>query len=181
MHSRDILTTRLLLVASKVEHLLAELANPTRLEESLGVKVPAGWPPGLYDQDAIRFFLTKTQEGGPDIIGWLGWYAIRRATETEEPVLVGNGGYVGPPAADGVVEIGYSMVPDERRKGYATEIVNALVQRAFEDPRVRHVVAEVHEENHASLQVMARTGFGRIGPGRDEGHWRFQYRRQRDV
>jgi [ribosomal protein S5]-alanine N-acetyltransferase len=176
MHSSDILTSRLRLIASRVEHLQAELANPPHLEKSLGIKVSPGWPAGFYDQDAMQFFLTNTLEGGPDALGWYGWYAIRRPTETEEALLVGGAGFLGPPGEEAVVEIGYSMVEDERGKGYATEIVNALVQRAFEDPRVREVVAEVHETNTPSIRVMERAGFVRIGPGRDEGHWRFRYR-----
>ena len=160
---------------------MAELATPPYLEKSLGIKVPAGWPAGFYDQDAIQFFLTKTQEAGADALGWYGWYVIRHATETEEALLVGGAGYIGPPGADGVVEIGYSMVEAERRKGYATEVVHALVQRAYEDPRVREVVAEVHETNTPSLRVLERAGFVRIGPGRDEGHWRFRHQRSATV
>ena len=41
-------------------------------------------------------------------------------------MLVAAGGYFGPPAG-GSVEIGYSVIPEARERGYATELVEALV------------------------------------------------------
>ena len=90
-------------------------------------------------------------------------------------MLVAGAGYMGPPA-DGTVEIGYSVVPEERGRGYATEAVQVLIARALATEGVQRVVAEVHEENVASLKVMERCGFYRIGTGREPGHHRYQYR-----
>lgn len=175
-HASDIHTSRLKLVASTRYHLQVELDAPEMLGELLGALVPATWPPGLYDRDAMQFFLEKTVEGGEDALGWYGWYVIRLPTDVDTALLVATAGYVGPPSADGTVEIGYSVAPEVRGKGYATEIVQALIQRVFEDPRVRHVVAEVHESNAASLKVLSRCGFVRAGLGREEGHFRFEFR-----
>lgn len=175
-HSSDILTPHLRLVASTVELLRIELEAPEKLGAALGVKVPASWPPGFYDRDAIQFFLEKTMQGGAEALGWYGWYAIRRATEGEAALLVAAAGYVGPPSAEGIVEMGYSVAPEERRKGYAQEMVTALIARALQSPNVRHVVAEVNETNEPSVRTLEKCGFVRIGPGRDPGHWRYQYR-----
>jgi hypothetical protein len=88
---------------------------------------------------------------------------------------------MGPPLADGTVEVGYSVVPEERGRGYATEVVQALTARALAAPDVQRVVAEVHEENAASLKVMERCGFYRLGTGREPGHHRYQHRAPRPL
>ncbi|MER3514457.1 MAG: hypothetical protein C4310_08775 [Chloroflexota bacterium] len=64
------------------------------------------------------------------------------ATEVVElPVLVGSGGFKGPPHA-GAVEIGYSVLPQYQGKGYATEMVAGLVRRALKHAEVDRIVAE---------------------------------------
>lgn len=166
-------TARLDLVATTIQHLRTELDAPERLGALLGVDVPAGWPPGQYDRDAMQFFLERAMQDGEAATGWYGWYAIRRATDAEPALLVAAAGYFGPPI-DGAVEIGYSVVPEARGKGYATEAVNALAERAFGMPGVDCVAAEAHESNVASVKVLMRCGFECVGKGREEGYWRFE-------
>src|SRR4051794_19434895 len=169
-------TARLDLVATTLDHLRAELEAPAELAGLLGAVVPASWPPGLYDRDAMTFFQARLTEGGPAAIGWYGWYAILRPAADQPATLVACAGYFGPPTADGVVEIGYSTAPEFRGRGCATEFVSALTARAWATPGVTQVVAEVHEENAASIKVLERCGFHRIGAGRDPGHHRYQHR-----
>src|SRR4051794_5719504 len=65
---------------------------------------------------------------------------IARAAVAEPPgVVVGHGGFHGPPDADGVVEVAYSVAPEHRRKGYAKAMLRALLERADADPDVRAV------------------------------------------
>jgi RimJ/RimL family protein N-acetyltransferase len=173
MGDQSMVTARLRLLAATVEHLEEELQTPGRLSELLGAVVPAGWPPGLYDRDAMAYFHVRLTEGGPTGVGWYSWYAIRRATADAPAVLVASGGYFGPPGLDGSVEIGYSVVPDYCGQGYATELVGALTNRALGLACVRRVVAEVHERNVASMKVLERCGFVRVGTGRETGNARF--------
>jgi ribosomal-protein-alanine N-acetyltransferase len=174
MSALSMRTTRLELIPTTIEHLEAELHEPQRLAHLLGAVIPLGWPPGQYDRDAMQFFHAMLTERGAAAVGWYGWYAIRRAANDHPATLVASGGYFGPPSADGVVEIGYSVVPDHRRQGYATELVQALTARALDLPKVMRVVAEVHEDNVASVTVLSRCGFRRIGAGRDPGHFRYE-------
>ena len=170
-------TPRLELIATTLEHLRVELETPERLGEALQAVVPPSWPPGLYDRDAMRYFHGRLLELGDAGEGWYGWYAIRRAEVGQSRFLVGAVGFMGPPAADGSVEIGYSIAPEARGQGYATEIVGALVDRAFQTASVRRVLAETHETNAPSIRALERHGFVRIGPGREAGHVRFERQR----
>ena len=171
-------TTRLDLVATTLRHIEAELDNPQALQPLLGAVIPPGWPPGEYDRHALEFFRERLTTGGPSHVGWYGWYAITRDTAGRRDTLVAGGGYFGPPS-DGSVEIGYSVIPDARERGYATELVEALVTHAFACDDVRYVMAHTSDSNIGSTRVLAKCGFTPIGPGNEPGT--VQYRRERTV
>ncbi len=170
MTAPDVRTERLDLIAATVPLLDAELRGRVFLAAELDADVPAGWPPGLYDRAAAEFFRARLRAEGPAAAGWYGWYAVARAAPRR---LVAGGGYFGPPSKDGVVEIGYSTVPEERKKGYATELVEGLCARALATPGVVTVVAEAHRGNAASNAVLERCGFKELGSGREPGHRRW--------
>jgi [ribosomal protein S5]-alanine N-acetyltransferase len=167
-------TDRLDLAAATVEQLEAELEDPQRFANLIGAVVLPSWPPGEYDRHAISYFHERLSEGGASAAGWYVWYAIRRTTADCPATLVAGGGYFGPPLPDGTVEIGYSVVPEWRRHGYATELVEALVKRAFDQPSVCRILAEAEVANVASIGVLTRCGFRRMGTGREPHYDRFQ-------
>lgn len=147
---------RLDLIATTPAHLEDELAGAANLGAMLDAEVPASWPPGEYDRDAMAFFRDRLVEGGEAAAGWYGWYAIDRSAAPAQ--LVGAGGYFGPPA-DGRVEIGYSIAPEFHRRGYATELVEALVARAFAIDGLDTVIAHTTRANPASIGVLKKCGF----------------------
>jgi ribosomal-protein-alanine N-acetyltransferase len=95
------------------------------------------------------------------------WLMIERDSNT----VVGDIGFMGPPDG-GVVEIGFSVIPDRRRRGYATEAARSLVDWAFSEPRIREVSARTEPENEASARVLAATRFARVGDSRGVVRWR---------
>jgi RimJ/RimL family protein N-acetyltransferase len=78
-------------------------------------------------------------------------------------INVGQAGFTKPPAADGVVEIAYSVAPAYQGKGLATEAAQALVAFAFSSGRVRVVRAHTLPEANASTRVLTKCGFQHIG------------------
>jgi RimJ/RimL family protein N-acetyltransferase len=90
------------------------------------------------------------------------WVA-RAAVAEPEGVVVGHGGFHGPPDADGTVEVAYSVDPAHRRRGYATAMLAALLRRAEQDPSVRAVRASIQPDNAGSLATIAKFGFRKVG------------------
>ncbi len=172
-------TARLTLVAASPELLAADIAGDGSLGGLLAAVVPASWPPGLWDLDAMRFFLERLRTGGEAAAGWYGWYALAHAAQDADATLVGSGGYFGPPGPGGEVEIGYSVLPEHCGRGFATEMVGALVARAFATPGVTCVRAEADDDNVASHVVLERNGFRRAGAGSEPG--RLGFRREPAV
>ena len=92
---------------------------------------------------------------------------VRRPLAKEAPLLVGTGGYKGPPADDGSVEVGYGVVSDQRRQGFATEVVHGLAAKAFASPSVRVVVGQTLPSLVGSIGVLEKAGFRYVGAGHD--------------
>jgi len=120
----------------------------------------------------------------PDILDLMPVHARRSGTdatfsiwvmvETKTSAVVGDIGFFGPPASDGVVEVGYSVIPSRRRRGYATEALAALTGWAFEQPGVRAIVAGTDPDNAISQRVLEHAGFVRTGTKEAEVRWRLE-------
>ena len=82
-------------------------------------------------------------------------------------LAVGRAGFHGPPD-DGMVEVGYSIDPAHRRRGYARAALRALLQRAADDPAVTTVRASIAPGNAASRELVLGEGFVEVGQQIDE-------------
>ncbi len=157
-----IVTERLTLVPHTVELLRAEIHDHQALARMLSATVPENWPPEST-VDALPIFLSFV-ESAPDQVGWFGWYAVTTRTDQTNPILIGGGGFMGPPV-EGLVQMGYSVIEQHNRKGYATEMVGGLVSWAFAHPECTVVSAETEWANPYSVRVLEKNGFIRVGPG----------------
>ncbi|MFF8290044.1 GNAT family N-acetyltransferase [Streptomyces sp. NPDC016309] len=90
----------------------------------------------------------------------LGAYGQRLVVERAGGLVVGSIGLFWPPD-DGVLEIGYGIVPSRRGRGYAAEATRALVAHALTAPGVHTVCATVERSNPASARVLEKAGFAR--------------------
>lgn len=178
LSGQSLRTRRLTLVATTVAHLRTELDAPERLGALLGAVVSNDWPTGEYDRDAMEFFCARLEAGGPAAEGWYGWYALRPADAEGPCTLVGAGGYFGPPSAEGTVEVGYSVLPGWQRRGYAGEMLEALVANAFARSDVDRVIAHTGESNAASIGVLTRCNFVAAAVGDDPTKLRFERLRE---
>jgi hypothetical protein len=106
-----LLTPRLDLVAATPERLGAEHADPTALAALLAVRMPSRWPPEYYDRQDIERYLARATESPDGVVWGLRYIIARPAAPSGVRALVGVAGFGSPPKANGVVEIGYAIVP----------------------------------------------------------------------
>jgi len=163
-----LVTPRLRLFPATTDLVRAEMRDRETLARLLGAAVPADWPPEMLT-DALPWFLAQLTADRANA-GWLAWYGV---VDGETPVLAASGGFMGPPVA-GVVAIGYSVLPAYREKGYGTEMMAALIDWAFAQPGVTHIVAEALPENTPSVRLLGRLGFVEVGDGAEAGYRRFE-------
>lgn len=124
-------------------------------DETLRVTFPPEWP-----GDALALFpmMAEQLREAPETTPW-GGTIIDRA----EQVAVGQMGFKGLPDASGMVEIGYGVNPSYQGKGCATEVAVALSDWALEQHGVTRVTAECLDDNSASIRVLEKVGFRRVG------------------
>ncbi len=175
-----IATARLNLVIVNAP-ILAAMYDRTDAPASTPFTWPAWWPDEV---DAPHVAMWRRR--APDFDDANAWRP-RAVVRRESAAMIGHAGFHRPPGsleralADptyrgtavpttrGVVEIGYTIFPPARGRGYATETAAALVDWAFATGAVSTVLAAVAEDNTASLAVLDRVGgFDRIGTCRDD-------------
>ena len=88
--------------------------------------------------------------------------------DPERGIAVGRAGYHGPPDADGMVEVGYSIDPQFRRQGYARAALRALLARAEAEPDVRTFRATISPDNVASRELVLAHGLVQVGEQWDD-------------
>ena len=62
-----------------------------------------------------------------------------------------------------MLEIGYAVVPGERRKGYCTEAAQLMVDYLFLSKDIARIQATTHVRNEVSQKVLQKVGFRREG------------------
>ena len=102
------------------------------------------------------------------------------AVETPEGALAGGVSWFtvphGPTAACRALNIGISLLPGQRGRGYGAAAQRALAEYLFATTLVERIEAETDVENVAEQRALERAGFTREGVLRHAqfhvGHWR---------
>lgn len=136
--------------------------------EAASREVGAIVPVTLTDdlQDFLRYRLAQLEQD-PSILPWLG-RAMVLTDDSGARQVIGSIGFHGPPDEQGRVEIGYRVEPDYRRRGFARESVQAMLDWAATTHGIRRFVASISPTNAPSLQLAAGFGFVQTGSHVDE-------------
>ena len=131
----------------------------------LGASVPQSWE---IRRDALELRLRQL-EATPAFQPW----SIRGMVLSSEGQLIGDIGchsepFTRPASAPKTVELGYSVVEAWRRREFAQEAIEALIQWACTQHRVHRFVLSISPENEASQALAAKMGFRKIGSQIDE-------------
>ena len=66
------------------------------------------------------------------------------------------------------MEMGYTIYPEHRRRGYATEALAGLMDWAGEQAGVRRFVLSIRPDNEYSLRIARKFGFVQVTEVLDE-------------
>lgn len=114
-----------------------------------GIELADGYP-SEFSLEVMEMVASGHSASGPDAFGP---YFIHRRDDDAVIGEIGSG-----EVADGVTQAGYSLVEDAWNKGYATEALGAVIDRALADPRVDALAAETFAHMTASRRVMEKAG-----------------------
>lgn len=94
---------------------------------------------------------------------WLPW-SVRAVVLRESMAMVGYANFHGPPGINdlglpGAAEAGYTIFPQHRNLGYATEVARTMLDWARREHGVTEFVSGVTPDNAPSLRVNEKLGF----------------------
>lgn len=135
--------------------LAAHLAAGEAVEPLAGMTVP----PLIQEVAAAQAALYEKTGAAPPWIGYL-------ARDPDSGLIVGSCSFKDQPH-EGQVEIAYFTFPEHERQGYGLAMGSALVEIAFQDPTVTHVLGHTLPERNASTRIFSRLGFEFAGPVSD--------------
>lgn len=134
--------------------------------ETANASAPARLTPYFIQPDQRGTWARRALQvsADPQAADWVT--GVVWAADIGEPV--GRAGFHGPPDERGMVEIGYSIDPYHRRRGYARAAFEVLLARAERDLSVHWVRVSIAPDNKASMAVVAPYGFVQVGEEWDE-------------
>jgi len=145
-----------------------------RLEEKEDMKLVSEW---LNNPDYWGEYLPLKQQSRTEVEKEYDsqpqdskWFIV----EKKDGSKIGSIGYF--LATGNLVEIGYSLIPNERGKGYCTEAAKILVDYLFLSKSIVRVQSHTDVRNLPSQKVLEKTGFKKEGIVRKSlfarGEWR---------
>lgn len=165
----DIISSpRLDLVSLPASFLEASLAGDQEtLTQWLGMPVPSDWLENTWLMELRLGQLTEAPMSQP----WL----LRAIVLREERVVIGHIGFHAPPGDEYLreytpvgAEIGYTVYPSFRRRGYATEACVALMDWGKQQQSDLRFVLSIRPDNEPSLCIARRFGFQKVGSHIDD-------------
>jgi [ribosomal protein S5]-alanine N-acetyltransferase len=156
-------STRLDLIAMSPAFLEASFKGDLETASRLvGLDVPPQW---LEAKWLMEMRLIKLREN-PALESWL----LRAVGLRETKTMIGFIGFHTLPGADYLnsyaadsVEFGYTIFPDYRGMGYASEAAQALMDWATREHGVTRFIVSISPTNEPSLRLAQKFGFRKVG------------------
>lgn len=166
MQSQYLIATPRLDLHLMTEEFLNRSLNQSAVEEDVGFTVSAEW---LQEIDFMKIRRGQYREE----TGYSSW-GVRAIVKRDTQQMVGHIGFHSTPNqeylqpyATEAVEFGYSVYPEFRSQGFATEACQGLVGWAFQNQMQNKFVISISPENTSSLAIASKLGFARIGQWED--------------
>jgi len=119
----------------------------------MGLKKGISWP----DKDVIetlpRIVANLSKVKSPT--GFESWMIIKKDTLE----IIGDIGFKGFNYENQSIDIGYGIIEEERRKGYAEEAVRVIINWAFSNDIVKEITARCLFENITSMKLLKKFYF----------------------
>ncbi|WP_316670461.1 GNAT family N-acetyltransferase [uncultured Propionibacterium sp.] len=130
--------------------------DPARAQELAAGVCPLPCAPGYPHADTSG--AARLARAAIELDNWVPGYGMYMIVRRCDGLVVGDIGFHAPPDLRGAAEIGYGLAAGERRKGYMTEALSALLDWAHANGCAT-VLADVNPDNYPSVAVLERCGF----------------------
>jgi [ribosomal protein S5]-alanine N-acetyltransferase len=171
-------TPRVRLLPQSVDHYRALMEGQGGYEERYGVRMADGLRDLFCGPEVSAEFRARLADPNSRDDIWRDGFML---LEVAENLIIGSCAFVGPPDAEGSVEIAYGIAPPFQGRGYATEAAELLTAEAVKHSSVRAIRAHTLPGPNASTSVLTKCGFVKkdeIVDPVDGAIWRWERKRE---
>jgi ribosomal-protein-alanine N-acetyltransferase len=142
------------------------LNNRFQFLKPLNLTKGKSWP----DEDVLetlpRIFNNLSKVAAPT--GFESWMIIKKDTRE----IIGDSGFKGYNFENKTIDIGYGIIKEERRNGYAEEAVVTLINWAFSTEIVEIITASCFIDNVNSIHLLSKLDFKLIDTKNEIMYWK---------
>lgn len=163
-----LITERLILVPFTIQVCKNVLNGDYSDLESRNFKKGKSWPDNDVIETLPKIINNLSKVESPT--GFESWMIIKK--ETFE--IIGDLGFKGFNYKDKNIDIGYGIIKEERRKGYAEEAVKEIIKWAFSNEIVKEITANCLTENTNSTNLLTKFNFTKLRVENGMIYWNFE-------
>lgn len=160
-----LITERLILIPYTIDLCRNILNNDYRDLEMLNLKRGKSWPDADVLDTLPRIINNLNKVECPT--GYESWMIIKKDTLE----VIGDLGFKGFNSEEENIDLGYGIIKEERRKGYAGEAVNEIIKWAFTNERVKEITANCLTENISSINLLTKFNFKQVKTENGTVYW----------
>ncbi|POR24155.1 GNAT family N-acetyltransferase [Flavobacterium columnare] len=160
-----LITERLILIPFTIEICRNILNKDYKDLEVLNLKRGKSWPDTDVLDTLPRIINNLNKVEYPT--GYESWMIIKKDTLE----IIGDLGFKGFNNEEGNVDLGYGIIKEERRKGYAAEAVSEIIKWAFSNKIVKEITANCLTENISSINLLNKFKFRQVKTENDMIYW----------
>ncbi len=163
-----LITERLILIPFTMQ-ICKNLMNDDFSDLSkMGFKKGKSWPDNDVIETLPKIINNLSEVEAPT--GFESWMIIKKDTLE----IIGDAGFKGFNHQAQNVDIGYGIIKEERRNGYAEEAASALINWAFSTEMVKEITANCLHDNISSIHLLQKLNFIKIKEDGEMVYWMLQ-------
>lgn len=164
----SLITERLIVIPFTIDICRNILNNDYRDLAALNFKKGRSWPDADVLDTLPRIINNLKKVDHPT--GFESWMIIKKDTLE----VIGDVGFKGFNNEEGNVDLGYGIIKEERRKGYAVEAVSEIIQWAFTTTIVKEITANCLTDNIDSIHLLNKFNFSQDRIENEMIYWRLR-------
>ena len=165
---QNIITERLQLIPYTIKICNDVINNDFKALHKMGFIKGNGWPDDDVMETLPKIINNLKQVVAPT--GFESWMIIKN----DSLEIIGDIGFKGFNHADQNIDLGYGIIQNERRKGYAEEAARAIIKWAIAHKEVKEITAKCLIGNIGSVNLLRKLNF--VQTMKDEAmvYWRLE-------
>lgn len=158
-------TERLILIPFTTQICKEILNDDFSILSKMGLKKGKSWPDNDVLETLPKIIHNLSLVESPS--GFESWMIIKKGTLE----IIGDLGFKGFNFENENIDLGYGIIKEERKNGYAEEAAKAIINWAFSNEIVKEITARCLPDNLGSIKLLHKLDFIEVKNDHEMLHW----------